>query len=514
MRGKLTFDDARPIAAGLNAAASGHMMREDHVREADAGKLTFDDARPIAAGLNAAASGHMMREDHVREADAGKLTFDDARPIAAGLNAAASGHMMREDHVREADAGKLTFDDARPIAMGRNAPASGHMTREDRKCEADAGKLTFDDARPIVVGRNAPASGHMTREDRKCEADASKLTFDDARPIAVGRNALVFGEVVGSSDNMTRVLKQIARVAISDSTVLLLGETGTGKELLARAIHRQSNRSGRPFIRVNCAAIPQSLIASELFGHEKGAFTGAMQRRLGRFEAADGGTLFLDEIGDLPAETQVALLRVLQEREIERVGSNYPIPVNVRIVAATNRNLADGVAAGTFRQDLFYRLAVFPIEIPALRQRPGDIPALVEHFVEQYAKRAAKKITHIGKNTLQLFKTYSWPGNIRELQNVVERAVVNCEGDTLHVEESWLNRASGLRAVPSGPLVKLAEREKEMIEAALAKCGGRISGPEGAAALLGVPRQTLESKIASLGVDKFQFKQRNAKLAC
>ena len=256
----------------------------------------------------------------------------------------------------------------------------------------------------------------------------------------------MFEEIVGSSPALRTVLAQVAKVAPTDSTVLILGETGTGKELIARAIHKRSKRSARAFIRVNCAAIPPALIASELFGHEKGAFTGALQRRLGRFEAAHGGTIFLDEIGDLPAETQIALLRVLQEREFERIGSNQPMAVDVRVLAATNRDLPAAVAAGTFRQDLFYRLHVFPLQIPSLRERVDDIPLLVEYLIERYATRAGKKIRTITKQTVDLFQAYDWPGNIRELQNVIERAVILCESDTFAVEERWLKREA-----PRGP---------------------------------------------------------------
>ena len=250
----------------------------------------------------------------------------------------------------------------------------------------------------------------------------------------------MFEEIVGSSDVIRNILKQVAKVAPSDSTVLILGETGTGKELIARAIHKRSKRSSRAFITVNCAAIPASLIASELFGHEKGAFTGAMQRRLGRFELADGGTLFLDEIGDLPTETQIALLRVLQEGEIERVGGSQSVSVNVRVLAATNRDLKAAMAAGTFRQDLFYRLNVFPIQVPPLRERIDDIPLLVTYLIERYAKKAGKKIKNIQKETLELFQAYDWPGNIRELQNVIQRAIVLCESETFSVDETWLKR--------------------------------------------------------------------------
>jgi len=312
----------------------------------------------------------------------------------------------------------------------------------------------------------------------------------------------MFEEIVGSSTALRAVLAQVAKVAPTDSTVLILGETGTGKELIARAIHKRSSRATRAFIRVNCAAIPASLIASELFGHEKGAFTGALQRRLGRFEAADGGTILLDEIGDLPAEMQIALLRVLQEREIERVGSSQSIAVDVRVLAATNSDLEAAVAAGTFRQDLYYRLNVFPMQVPPLRERADDIPMLVEYLIERYAKKAGKSIRTIKKHTLELFQAYDWPGNVRELQNVIERAVVLCEGETFSIDESWLKA----KPAASGPT--LAAGEKSLIEAALAASHGRISGLSGAAAKLGIPRQTLESKIKALRIDTLSFRAR------
>jgi formate hydrogenlyase transcriptional activator len=319
----------------------------------------------------------------------------------------------------------------------------------------------------------------------------------------------MFEEIVGSSEALRAVLRHVAKVAPTEATVLILGETGTGKELLARAIHKRSPRATRAFIRVNCAAIPPALLASELFGHEKGAFTGALQRRLGRFEAAQGGTIFLDEIGDLPAETQIALLRVLQEREFERIGSNQPITVDVRVLAATNRDLHAAVAAGTFRQDLWYRLNVFPIQLPALRERVDDMPLLVAYLIERYATRAGKKIRTISKRTLDLFQAYDWPGNIRELQNVIERAVILCESDTFTVEERWLQREVLPRSEPAMPLVMArAEHERALIEAALAECCGRVSGPAGAAAKLGLPRQTLESKIKALGIHLQRFKTR------
>jgi len=317
----------------------------------------------------------------------------------------------------------------------------------------------------------------------------------------------MFEEIVGSSEALRRVLGEVSKVAPTDSTVLISGETGTGKELIARAIHSRSNRSSRAFIRVNCAAISPSLIASELFGHERGSFTGAHQRRLGRFESADGGTIFLDEVGEVPPETQVALLRVLQEREFERVGGNQTVPVNVRVLAATNKDLLAAVADGTFRQDLFYRLNVFPIRLPALRERVDDIPLLVEYLVEQYSRKAGKRIRSISKHTLDLFQEYEWPGNVRELQNVVERAVILCDGDVFCVDPSWLVPASANPTTPTIPLIAdLAEREKTMIENALREAEGLISGPTGAAAKLGMPRQTLESKIRKLGINRYRFK--------
>jgi len=318
----------------------------------------------------------------------------------------------------------------------------------------------------------------------------------------------MFEEIVGSSPALQVVLSQVAKVAPTDSTVLITGETGTGKELIARAIHKRSQRSSRAFVSVNCAAIPQDLIASELFGHEKGAFTGATQRRLGRFEAADGGSIFLDEIGELPAETQVALLRVLQEREFQRVGGNEVLRTNVRVVAATNRNLEAAIAEGRFREDLFYRLNVFPLEVPPLRERKEDIPLLVQYFVDRYATKAGKRITSIAKRSLELLQSYTWPGNIRELQNVIERSVIVCDSENLSVDESWLGKRPTISGSSAQPLSeRLASQEKEIIEAALTASNGRVSGPSGAAARLGIPQSTLDSKIKSLKINKHQFRK-------
>ena len=322
-------------------------------------------------------------------------------------------------------------------------------------------------------------------------------------------SASMFEEIIGSSSALRRVLADVARVAAVESTVLITGETGTGKELIARAIHKRSARANRAFIRLNCSAIPPSLIASELFGHEKGAFTGAIQRRIGRFEAADGGTILLDEVGELPPETQIALLRVLQEGEVERIGSSTSARVDVRVLAATNRDLKSAVAGGRFREDLYYRLNVFPVRLPPLRERLEDLPLLVEYLVQRYAAKVGKRFRAVGKRTLESFRSYSWPGNIRELQNVIERAVILSDGDVFSVDESWLTGEPQRPTASAGPLSDtIAGRERELIEAALTQSGGRIAGLSGAAAKLGIPRQTLDSKIATLGIDKLRFRSR------
>jgi formate hydrogenlyase transcriptional activator len=324
--------------------------------------------------------------------------------------------------------------------------------------------------------------------------------------------ASMFEEIVGTSEPLKKVASRISRVAPADSGVLITGETGTGKELVARAIHRLSRRSQYPFVSVNCAAIPRDLFASELFGHEKGAFTGATHRRSGRFELAAGGTIFLDEVGDLPAETQVALLRVLQEHEFERVGGTGSIQTDVRVIAATNRDLETAIAAGTFRSDLFYRLNIFPIEMPALRERSEDIPLLVEYFLDRYARKAGKNFKAVHKKSLELLQSYLWPGNIRELQNVIERSVIVSETETFSVDESWLSQQPRVQPRQSHPdlFKRSASTEKALIEAALRECGGRVSGLSGAAVRLGIPGSTLESKIKSLKIDKSRFRGRSA----
>jgi formate hydrogenlyase transcriptional activator len=340
------------------------------------------------------------------------------------------------------------------------------------------------------------ASRVSTEQNREQHAEAIDLRDEVL-------STSMFEEIVGSSDAICRVTAQVMRVAPSDATVLITGESGTGKELVARAIHKRSWRCRSAFTRMNCAATPSSLMAAELFGYEKGAFTGATQRHAGRFEVAHRGSIFLDEIGEMPTETQVALLRVLQEREFERVGGTQSIPVDVRVIAATNCLLPSAIRSGKFRLDLFYRLNVFPIHVPPLRDRPEDILLLAKSFIHRYAARAAKRIRRLEKRTADLLEEYDWPGNIRELQNVIERAMIFCDSDTFSVERSWLrpepDHDAGLR--PS-----LSHHERGIIEAALTHSHGRVAGPNGAAAKLGVPRTTLESKIRSLHIDKNRYR--------
>ena len=361
---------------------------------------------------------------------------------------------------------------------------------------------------PLLDDHGAVIRWYATGTDIDDRVRAEERTRNENLALReqIDRNSM-FEDIIGTSEALSKVLRQVRKVALSDSTVLILGETGTGKELVARAIHKRSSRAERAFIGVNCAAIPPSLIASELFGHEKGAFTGATQRRLGRFESANGGTIFLDEVGDLPSEVQIALLRVLQEREIERVGSDRPILVDVRVLAATHRDLNALVAEGNFRQDLFYRLNVVPIEMPSLRERAADIPLLVKYFIDRFGKKAGKKYRTIDERTLKLLQAYSWPGNVRELQNVIERSVILSDGDTFSVDETWLKREPPESVRPTIALNgALHKQEKEMIEAALAASHGQISGPSGAAIKLGLPTRTLDSKIKRLGINKFRFK--------
>jgi formate hydrogenlyase transcriptional activator len=333
-----------------------------------------------------------------------------------------------------------------------------------------------------------------------------------------------FREIVGSSTLLREVLEKVERVAPLDSTVLVYGETGTGKELIARAIHDCSNRKNRPLVKLNCSAISAGLVESELFGHMRGAFTGALERHIGRFELADGGTLFLDEVSELPLESQVKLLRVLQEGEFEPVGSNKTIKVNVRIIAATNRNLEECVAAGRFRSDLFYRLNVFPLELPSLRDRRSDIPQLVSFFLQRFATKFGRKIEATQKETMDLLMDYPWPGNIRELQNIIERAVVLAEGPILYIDPAFLLRAYAARDLGVAPSVapvrvdpsvsekhsqsadasfqSLEQMERNHILAALDRSGGVIDGPNGAARILNLHANTLRSKMDKLGIGR------------
>ena len=380
---------------------------------------------------------------------------------------------------------------------------------------SDRRKFDAEDDRVMTsLGKFASSAFQALKHIGDLKIQVAEREKAEAENIALREEinqAWMFEEIVGSSEPLWKVLTQVSKVAPSDSTVLILGETGTGKELIARAIHKRSSRSPRAFIAVNCAAIPPSLIASELFGHEKGAFTGAMQRRLGRFEMANGGTIFLDEVGDLPADIQIALLRVLQEREIERVGSSKSFPVDVRVVAATHRDLNALVSEGKFRQDLLYRLNVVPVQMPSLRERATDIPLLVEYFIARYGKKAGKKFKTIDKNSLKLLQGYEWPGNVRELQNVIERAVILSDTDTFAVDETWLRREeSELRQVTNPLNGTLLQQEKDIIEAALATSHGRVAGSAGAAAKLGIPTRTLDSKIKRLGIDKYRFKSNVA----
>src|SRR6266576_3330471 len=308
-----------------------------------------------------------------------------------------------------------------------------------------------------------------------------------------------FEQIIGNSPALEAVLEQVERVAPTDSTVLIQGETGTGKELIARAIHNLSMRCGRPFIKLNCAAIPFDLLESELFGHERGAFTGAIAQKIGRFELADKGTLFLDEVGDIPPALQPKLLRVLQEQEFERLGSTRTHQVDVRLVAATNRNLVEMVKRNEFRSDLYYRLDVFPIPLPPLRERREDIPALVEHFVEIYARRMSKQIAHIPAETMSALVSYFWPGNIRELQNFIERSVILTSGNVLHPPLASLK--SSAEAESLGPIT-LEDAERDHIRKILEETRWVVAGPNGAAARLGIKRSTLYFRMQKLGISR------------
>jgi len=429
----------------------------------------------------------------------------DAEGTAITANRASlEYHGLTVEQIANKDARKLIFhpedverlNDERREALARGVPFS--LEWRARRHDGQY-RWYFIQYNPLRDERGRVLRWYCTGTDidERKRAEQRVRNENQALRDEIDRSSM-FEEIVGSSAPLQRVLDQVARVAAADTTALILGETGTGKELVARAIHKRSKRASRAFIRVNCAVIPPSLVASELFGHEKGAFTGAVQRRIGRFEAAEGGTIFLDEVGELPPETQVSLLRVLQEREFERIGSNRAIPVDVRVLAATNRDLGSAVAQGKFREDLYYRLNVFPIVVPALRERADDIRLLVEYLVQRYAQAAGKKIRQVDGRTLELLSAYDWPGNVRELQNIIERSVILNDGDVFSIDEAWLKRNVDAKDAALG--------EREKIEAALAATRGRVSGPHGAATMLGIPRQTLESRIRALRINKHLFK--------
>ena len=382
--------------------------------------------------------------------------------------------------------------------------------RETRLLESARGIAAIAIERHQTSEKLRKASAELEKASAENEVLKGRLNKDNVALREKPAPAPIFEEIVGSSDALQAVLSRLTKVAPTDSGVLITGETGTGKELIARAIHKRSQRAGKPFISVNCAALAPSLISSELFGHERGAFTGAMQRRLGRFEMADGGTIFLDEVGELPMDTQVALLRVLQEREFERVGGTKAVKVDVRVIAATNRDLEAAIANGTFRPDLFYRLNVFPIEAPPLRERKDDVMLLLEHFVHRFGNRLGKNFSKIDKETLEMFRSYDWPGNIRELQNIVERSViVSCDG-VFCVDEAWISSTTATRSQAVASVTPLDEelaREREVIEAALAESRGRVSGPNGAAVKLKLPPSTLDFRIKKLKISKHQFRR-------
>lgn len=429
-------------------------------------------------------------------------------PFYVGGKAVGTIWVVMHDNLRKYDA----EDERLMISLGKVA-AVGYQTLsslDDLKlqiAEREKAETALHELNNDLEMRVKTRTEELEQRNKEIRELRDKLHEENIALREEIDKTSMFEEIVGTSAALQAVLSRAKQVAPTDSTVLITGETGTGKELIARAIHKKSQRSERAFITVNCAAVPQSLISSELFGHEKGAFTGALQRRYGRFELAEGGTIFLDEFGELPMETQIALLRVLQEREFQRVGGNEPIRVDVRVVAATNRDLKASIASGAFRSDLFYRLNVFPIEIPPLRERQEDVVTLAKYFIDRYANNLGKKMRAVDKKTLALFQSYPWPGNVRELQNVIERSVITSDTETFVVDERWVSRESEAPSPGSHVLSKeIVDHEKGMIEAALSETKGRISGVTGAAVKLGIPSSTLESKIKALKINKHRFK--------
>jgi PAS domain S-box-containing protein len=538
-------DSERAKACWLRASASGsaydvelrvrkhdgsyrwHLARYNPVRD-DKGQIVrwyvagtdIEERKRAEEKLQQENVALMRAEQKIREQEAELRQMLDFTPLYLGVNGADGSPLYANQ--ASLDYLGMSLDEWRQKRMDTHVHPDdverlNRASSGGSACELEVRVRNREGKFRWILARFNPLrdeNGQITRwytastdiDDRKRAEE--KLQQENVALREEIDKASMFEEIVGTSPALKAVLSRISKVAPSDSTVLITGETGTGKELVARAIHRRSNRSSRTFVSVNCAAIPRELIASELFGHEKGAFTGATQQRLGRFELANGGTLFLDEVGDLPAETQIALLRVLQEHEFERVGGTRPIHADVRVIAATNRDLQAAISNGSFRSDLFYRLHVFPIEIPPLRERSEDIPLLVEYFIDRYARKAGKRITTVDKKTLRLLESYPWPGNIRELQNVIERSVIVCETANFSVDESWLSQQPVEKKAGSQLYLseKVAAQEKELIEAALRECQGRVFGPLGAAAKLGMPRSTLESKIRSLKINKNLFK--------
>jgi formate hydrogenlyase transcriptional activator len=377
--------------------------------------------------------------------------------------------------------------------------------RDDAFSQADVSFLSQIANQIALAVENALAYREI--RELKEQLSKEKLYLEDEI-----RTEMNFAQIIGTSTSLRRVLKEVGTVAPTDSTVLIYGETGTGKELIARAIHDLSPRSAKPFVKLNCAAIPTGLLESELFGHEKGAFTGAIAQRIGRFEVADGGTIFLDEIGEIPLELQTKLLRVLQEREFERLGSSRTLRTDARLIAATNRDLEVMVAEQKFRSDLFFRLNVFPVHVPPLRERQGDIPLLVRHFAQQFSRRMKKVMETIPSAAMDALCRYHWPGNIRELQNVIERAVIISAGPALSVDVADLKspkvshpeeRTATPNSATNGALHHLLEEtERQQVLQALKQCNWVVAGPHGAAALLGINRSTLQVRIRKLGISR------------
>jgi formate hydrogenlyase transcriptional activator len=410
------------------------------------------------------------------------------------------GHMGFDTDEPLLDYGFRSYIDLPLIKQGQLIGTIKFLSREKGNYTDEQVRLLQDIANIVAIA----VSNALAYEEIKSLKEQLLLENRVLQEEIVQRS--IYEEIVGSSRSLQKVLAAIEKVALTDSTVLITGETGTGKELVAHAIHRRSQRCDHPLVRVNCAALPAELIASELFGHEKGAFTGALQQRIGRFEAANRGTIFLDEIAELSPEIQVSLLRVLQEKEFERVGGNRTIKTDVRVIAATNKDLWQEVSEGRFRMDLFYRLNVFPVHVPPLRERVNDIPVLVDYFATRLAVRTGKKISQIEKRSLCAMQQYSWPGNIRELQNVIERCVILADSEVLRVDPGMLMQEPP--SIATAPIAtSFGSDRKAQIEAVLRETRGKVYGPHGAAARLGLPATTLDSQLRTLGVNKHQFKK-------